>query len=197
MNRLFKTVVLAAAGSRLWAGEATRGERYTVTACMENLSSDTLNYASDLVSRIYSAIGVHIDWRRMRNCPAGAIRITIQKFTSRDERPHALGYALPYDGTHIVVFYDRIQRQQQRLVSALTAHVIAHEIGHLLEGVIHHSDDGLMKAQWDLSDFSQMALRTLPFSAEDVLLIRSGLKRRSSLLAKANKPPVILSGGAL
>jgi hypothetical protein len=184
MNRLLKTVVLAAVGSRIWAGEVARPGRYTVTVCMENLSSDTLNYASDLVSRIYAAIGVHIDWRRLRNCPAGAIRVTIQKFTSRDERPHALGYALPYDGTHIVVFYDRIQRQQQRLVSALTAHVIAHEIGHLLEGVIHHSDDGLMKAQWDLSDFSQIARRPLSFSPEDVLLIRRGLKYRSSLLSQ-------------
>ena len=178
--------VLAAAGAGLSAHQVDRGDLYTVTLCLESAGSFTLSRASNLVSRMYATIGVQIDWRWPRNCPADAIRVTMQDLTSPIEKPHALAYSTPYQGTRIVVFYDRIQEREPRLVPTLTAHVIAHEIGHILEGVIRHSASGVMKADWDEDDLSQIAWKPLPFAPIDVSLIHLGLRRRAAALAKSH-----------
>ena len=180
-------LVLAAVGAGLSAGQVDLGERYTATVCLESAGSFTLNRASSLVSKMYAAIGVEIAWRRPRNCPIGAIRVTMQGFSFPTEEPHSLAYAMPYQGTRIVIFFDRVQQAvDPRRVPALTAHVIAHEIGHILEGVIRHSASGVMKAHWDEDDFSEMAWKPLPFAPIDVALIHQGLLRRAGLVAKSH-----------
>ena len=180
-------LVLAAAGAGLSADQVDLGERYTVTVCLESAGSFTLSRASSLVSKMYAAIGVEIDWRWPRNCPTVAIRVTMQGFSFPTEEPHSLAYAMPYQGTRIVIFFDRVQQAvDPRRVPALTAHVIAHEIGHILEGVIRHSASGVMKAHWDEDDFSEMAWKPLPFAPIDVALIHQGLLRRAGLVAKSH-----------
>ena len=62
--------LLATAGSCLWADEFGRGEQNTVTICLERNGAGNLSYASSLVSRMYAAIDVQINWRPARNCPA-------------------------------------------------------------------------------------------------------------------------------
>src|SRR5580698_9505171 len=56
-----------------------------------------------------------------------------------------LAYALPYEGTHIVIFYDRAQAAMPdpEGVAQLLAHVLAHEVTHVLEGVSRHSAEGV------------------------------------------------------
>lgn len=180
-------VLLAAAGAGLWADELDSGEHYRVSVCLETAGSFTLNRASSLVSRIYAAIGVEIDWQRLRNCPAGAIRVTMQNFTFPSEKPDALAYSMPYHGTRIVIFYDRVQQTvESRRVPVLTAHAIAHEIGHILEGNSSHSSSGVMKARWDEDDFSEMSWKPLPFAPEDVSLIRQRLRSRSAAVVKSH-----------
>jgi hypothetical protein len=61
-------------------------------------------------------------------------------------------------------------------VSALLAHVMAHEITHLLEGFAGHSETGVMKARWDAGDLRRMAVKPLLFDVEDVYLIQDGLR---------------------
>src|SRR5689334_24555228 len=52
-----------------------------------------------------------------------------------------------YEGNHIVIFYDRLQRKVKGTqISSLLAHVLAHEVTHILQGIHRHSDRGLMKA---------------------------------------------------
>jgi hypothetical protein len=94
-------------------------------------------------------------------------------------KPGALAYALPYEGSHIVVFWDRVQATTGPRVPALLAHVLAHEITHILEGFCRHSESGLMKAHWDVSSYRMMNSETLPFAGEDVELIYAGLARRT------------------
>ena len=48
----------------------------------------------------------------------------------------------------------------------------------LLEGISRHSAHGVMKAQWDLGDFYQMAFRPQQFAPDDVELIHQGLALR-------------------
>jgi hypothetical protein len=179
-------VVLAATAPGLWSYQVDHGERYTVTVCLESAGFFTLSRASSLVSGMYAAIGVDIDWRWPRNCPTGAIRVTMQMSTPIGQSPGAMAYAAPYEGTRIVIFYDRVEKKQARPVPELLAHVLAHEIGHILEGISRHSASGVMKAQWDEDDFSQMAWKPLPFTPEDVILIHQGLRSRAAALAKSH-----------
>jgi hypothetical protein len=72
----------------------------------------------------------------------------------------ALAYALPYkDGL---------------------AHVMVHEIGHVLEQMQRHSENGVMKARWSAADIKRMERDPLPFAPEDVESIREGLLRRAT-----------------
>ncbi len=85
------------------------------------------------------------DWRWTRSC----------RHTSESE---TLAYALPYaeSGTTIHVFYRRIVESHRELGAEILGHVIAHEIGHVLEGIARHSPEGLMKAHWGLHDYMTM-----------------------------------------
>lgn len=102
--------------------------------------------------------------------------------TSQDPFPGALAYSQPFEGTHIHVFYDRLRQTYCRCPpSALLAHVLAHEIGHILEGTNSHSRSGIMKAHWDDNDLSKIARQQLPFAPEGVFLIHRGLRIRAAL----------------
>jgi len=63
------------------------------------------------------------------------------------------------------------------------AHVLVHEVTHILEGVTRHSDSGVMKAEWTLRDYGQMYTAPLPFTAADIALIQSGVDARNRRLA--------------
>jgi hypothetical protein len=133
---------------------------------------------------MFAGIDVAINWRGQHDCPLEAIRIILQGPAPPDERPGVLAYAFPYEGTRIVVFYDRVEHEVERSrVPALMAHVIAHEITHLLEGTSRHSQTGLMKAHWTNDDYLQMVWKPLPFTPADVILIHRGLEMRSLHLA--------------
>lgn len=110
----------------------------------------------------------------------------------------ALGVALPLDGRHAWVFYDRVRRstQDDRQTSALLAHVMAHEIAHVLQGIVRHSDEGILKARWSPTDVSRMADFPLMFTSADAILIRRGVEERHlRLLSKgpAGEVPIPLA----
>ena len=94
----------------------------------------------------------------------------------------ALAYALAYEGVHIAVMFDRIKMRGggPTLISTLLAHVVTHEIAHLLQGISRHTATGVMKAHWDAKDIAAMAQAPLPFSSEDIDLIRRGLGQRAA-----------------
>jgi hypothetical protein len=136
-------------------------------------------------SQMFSKIGVAIQWRcgdsRQRN-----ITIRMTGAASPGFRPDALAYAAPFQD-HIQVLYNRIETAAPASVApAVLAHVLVHEITHVLEDVSHHSGTGIMKAQWNSDDYRIMASHPLPFAAIDVELIRSGIDVRSSSLLAAS-----------
>jgi hypothetical protein len=87
--------------------------------------------------------------------------------------PGSLAYAVPREGSHITVFIDRIE--QMRAPSNVLAHVMVHEITHLLQGIGRHSATGVMKEVWTAGDFGGMRLRPLSFTPLDKDLIYSAL----------------------
>ena len=60
--------------------------------------------------------------------------IDFPEHTVPNDHPGAMAYARPYEGVHIVVLYDRMQKVQGRLRPVLLGHVLAHELTHVLLG---------------------------------------------------------------
>jgi hypothetical protein len=112
------------------------------------------------------------------------IVLEIDATAMRPVSPSTLAYAMPYkkSGTCIYVLFDRIVDRSWRPSSrtVLLAHVMVHEITHVLEQVSYHSESGIMKAYWSGEDYERMEFHALPFTPEDIELIRTGLARRAS-----------------
>jgi hypothetical protein len=139
------------------------------------------------VSQMFAEIGVVMDWRvKMEDCPAGALKVSLSNATPETLRPGALAYALPYEGTNIRVFYDRILRMHGRAAAPrVMAHAMVHEITHIVQGIARHSVDGVMKARWTEADLRDMQRRPLAFASEDVDLIYKGLAFREAHVVRA------------
>lgn len=139
--------------------------------------------AMTLASRMFIITGVRLEWRKAPMCQAGEaepVFLILQAHTPNADLPTALGVAMPLEGSHAWVFYDRVVRttHDDNETVALLAHVMAHEIGHVLEGLIRHSDSGILKAYWSPGDLARMAQFPLLFTQADVILIRRGAEQR-------------------
>jgi hypothetical protein len=132
---------------------------------------------------MFAGIGVEIDWQsNVNQCPAGGIRIHLSFHTPESLKPGALAYAKPYEGTNILLLYDRIAEIPcRRQIPYVLGHVLAHEITHILQGISRHSASGVMKARWTINDLAGMSIHPLRFEEEDVDLIYQGLARRARL----------------
>ena len=95
--------------------------------------------------------------------------------------PGALAFARVYEGVHIDVFCDRLDRMApgSKMAVPLLAHVLVHEITHMIQGIDRHSDSGVMKSCWTASDYAEMMSTPLPFTPQDIQLIRLGLAARA------------------
>jgi hypothetical protein len=155
-----------------------------------------LNRAKVLANEIFAGVGVQIDWRsgqpfRSQSPMDTPIVVKMITDTPTKLKPGALAFALPYEGVHITMFYDRIRwSTEPDLTPNVLAHVLVHEITHILQGTCRHSDTGVMKARWNHEDYIEMRLKPLSFTEEDVQLIRAGLARR------VNAGPLVATAGA-
>ena len=168
-------IVAALLGSGAWAAV-----REKVVVCLAPGDQwEAVNPAIPIVDKLFLPAGLTLEWRgEGRLCPEHSeriIRISLSTHTDPASHPGALAYALPYDGEHIVVFYDRLQRLHFGSVTTLLAHVITHEMTHILQGISRHSEKGIMKAQWDREDYAGMKLQLLTFTETDLRLIRVGV----------------------
>ena len=73
----------------------------------------------------------------------------------------ALAFAKPYlhEGPCVTVLMDRLQDEADRnpqTTGILLGHVLAHEIGHVLQAIERHSETGLMKERWSMREISDM-----------------------------------------
>jgi len=161
-------------------------------------SAFVLARAEAITSRMFAGAGVALEWHFV--APAVCrepeqTRTVILDFaanTPPSEHPGAMAYAQLYEGVHITLLYDRIEKNADgpNQTSTLLAHVITHEITHLLQGVSRHSQTGVMKEHWDAHDFAQMAYKPLPFTQEDQDLIQLGLRRLAARAGFALSPAV-------
>ncbi len=150
----------------------------------------TLGLAEELASKMLATAGVKAHWNPARGrqavyhtgCPNPALSIKVffaSPEVTRADDAKALGYTYPYDTENhrIVLSYYRLPpgiRNSLRLSSAVLAHMLVHEITHLLQRTEHHSHSGVMKKAWSSNDYNQMKDEPLPFEPEDLVLIRIG-----------------------
>ena len=142
--------------------------------------------AQALANEIFAGVGVKIDWRRGQPSRSQSriekpIVVEMITDTPSELKPGALAFARPYEGVHINVFYDRVRAATEpELTPNVLAHVLVHEITHILQGTCRHSDTGVMKARWTHTDYMEMGQKPLSFTEEDVQLIKSGLAARAN-----------------
>jgi hypothetical protein len=150
-----------------------------------------LYQAQARAAKAFAEVGVRIEWRMGRPPSTQperepAIVIRLAEHTPADYLPGALAFARVYEGVHITVFWDRIERQPRFAPPVVVlAHVLVHEITRILQGIDRHSDSGVMKSRWTAEDHRAMTSKPLPFSPLDVELIQRGLDSRTDARARA------------
>ena len=138
---------------------------------------DQWQHAIFVATRIYRSIGVELEWRtgagatKRKFCgcaPSEIIELQVDPTADRKVASGALAYALPMavSGIRIHVIHGQPDNIWET-VPNLLGYVLAHEIGHVLQGVARHSDEGLLKAKWTGADYGQMRMLRLTFRPED------------------------------
>jgi hypothetical protein len=155
-----------------------------VPVCMENvLTPVNVFFVRSLAAKMFATAGVNIEWRKWDHCPAGAIRIVLSQNAPETIHPKALAYAQPYEGTWIVIFLNRVAgAAEDRAVPYLLAHVMVHEITHILQGICRHSETGIMKPVFGKDDIDQMELHPMTFEPADIELLQIGIRHRQARL---------------
>jgi hypothetical protein len=170
-------------------GALHAGKRPLTICVSSGIPDSTVSHAEMLAARILAQAGAPVEWHLGRSCPAVpyVIKIGFQQHTPDGQLPRALAYAMPTEGTHIVVMYDRVKRVgRDDLLPQLLAYVLVHEITHILQGTARHSATGIMKAYWSQADYSDMRISGLSFTQLDLDLLNVGLEART----RADLPPV-------
>jgi hypothetical protein len=176
-------VMAAVTAAGASAGESANGQKRVVDVCVYGGNADGIYSARELASKIFAGIGVRIEWHSHASCPTSApvIQISFSERTPGTQPPEALAYALPYEGTHIVVFSERVkQSAKNNAVPQLLAYVLVHEIAHIFQNINRHSTAGIMKARWESAEYFDMSRGRLRFTAEDIDLIYRGLDGRQA-----------------
>jgi hypothetical protein len=148
---------------------------------LDTRGQGVLNQAQQMATKMFAEIGVRLAWRTGH--PSGAqaerepmIVVSIAEHAPVANTPEALASAKVYEGVHITVFWDRVERLSRFAPPTFVlAHVLVHEITHILQGIDRHSESGVMKSRWTPEDYRAMAIKPLPFTPLDVELIQLGL----------------------
>ena len=167
-------------------GKAGTGRQVTVY-CRGNaiVPVTVMAPAKSLAADMFANIGVTLQWRSGKPSQSEADAIVIEFVTGAPAafKPGVLASALPYEGVHIRIFWDRIAAYP--CARKLLAHVIVHEITHILQGFAQHSDEGIMKAHWTGYDRSSMIAKPLRFTPADVTVIYMGMDARCAHPSRA------------
>ncbi len=184
MTKQAMALVVFMAGSAASASQAQQ----RLTVYVQNTAMvpcTALIPAETLADKMFAEIGISLEWRTGKPTFESSRPIFVELTTETPEslKPGALAYALPYEGSHLRVFSDRIA--SNFYPRSMLAHVLVHEITHLLQGVSRHSATGVMKAHWTKDDYREMRMGTLPFTTDDVDLIYAGMAARANIVTAA------------
>lgn len=192
--RVVATAILLAGGAASTSGRAA--------VILDSLSVRIYDNAGVLsagraraIKRANEILGradLSIDWR---DCPAGGVlargvcasppasgelAIRLVRSPKNDMNPRALGTALidktTGRGTLATVYVDRVTRmahQGRHDQWAMIGGVMAHEIGHLLLGTNAHTETGLMREIWTVTDLTRNRPEDWLFSSTQIEELRN------------------------
>lgn len=176
--RLSITAAMALAAQIFSIAGIVPDSRPAVKLCVEIGVPDpwVITRGEFIAKEIYAQIGIKLDWGHRAHCREGdGILIHIGSAPSAEVHPGALAYTRLADA-RVEVFFDRIIADAAPIIAPnLMGHVLAHEIAHVLEAVVRHSEEGIMKAHWTPNDYEHMYPSFMQFAPEDVTLIRAGV----------------------
>jgi hypothetical protein len=181
MKKMAMITMAAMLAGSAWAGSKPYGQRLVI--CLEDGQHAGVESATARASTMFLTAGVKLEWHgEVSFCKGNldAMVVSLMTSTPKTFHPGALAYALPYEGVHIQVFYDRIAQSDPDLAPSLMALVIVHEITHILQNIDRHSASGIMKAVWTSSDYTLMKRGQLRFTALDVVMIHDGFAARAA-----------------
>jgi hypothetical protein len=146
-----------------------------------NVPADVLSAAQHEVVGIFARAGIEIVWHDAPGAAPSALRFAVKivphSLHYGDTKPHVMGVALSGErGTMVYVFYGRVDdlaRTQRVRTGTMLAHVIAHEVGHLLLPKGRHSQSGLMRGSWDRTQVEAAARGALTFTPDEIRTIRA------------------------
>ena len=179
-----RALMMMAAVMTLQAGQTEQRDEKTVVVYFENSLAPKEQFsAQKLAEQMFATAGVRIVWRvgSPSDAKLAEERPIVVRFATNTpvaDHPGALAFAVPYEGVHIKIFYDRVRMGNPRATQAVLAHVLVHEMTHILQGVARHSEIGIMKARWTAQDYTDMAWKPLSFTSSDIDLIQGGLAKR-------------------
>ena len=189
INAMIAMAVLAGTFAR--AEEKMRIAERGVTICFEIRATPEAGLAQVIAEKIFANIGIKTIWKDRHTCPEtgdGMIHITlVAKRSKTPYRPGVLAFAHPFEGVHIHVFVERLRKMvHPNNMPSFLAHVLAHEISHILQGTNGHSDEGVMKANWSPRDLADMRFKPLDFTVNDISMIKLGLEAWALRTAGSN-----------
>jgi hypothetical protein len=183
-----RNAVVGVAALLMAAGaQAKSGTERQVTVYLDNsmvVPFFVRGQAERLASKMFAGIGVTLNFRTAAP-EASETEVIVIEFVDRTPArllPGAWADARTYEGVHIRIFWDRLQLE--RCSRQLLAHVMVHEITHILQHVDGHSAEGIMNARWTKQERLALESRPLRFTEEDVDLIYRGMECRGALAAK-------------
>jgi|SRR5580704_15973431 hypothetical protein len=148
----------------------------SVFACMQSetfVMGGVLLSGERAASQLFERIGVELHWSCQHH-PGILVRLAPR--APRGFRKGTLAYALPFarEGVRVTVFYDRLEpilEDHLSFAGNIFGHVLAHEIGHVLERLDSHAPTGLMQAHWTEKEFAEMRLSLFDFAPDDAQFI--------------------------
>jgi hypothetical protein len=164
----------------------------------ELVAASVLLRAEATATRMFARIGVQVQWPDRRPGrgaePASTgcalkrpeeivVRMASERAASALREALAVARPFAHTGVRVTVFYGELRevgRVQPRLEPVLLAHVLVHEITHVLQGVAQHSSTGVMRAHWTGRDYANMEERPLEFAGLDAELIHHRLGQTQS-----------------
>jgi len=185
--KIARVIGMAALAGSLHAGHRmTMDDNPSVAPDVTVYVDNVLNLQTKaLASSMLAAVGVRAVWRIGKPQPNAAdglvVGVRFDEAPLLNYRGVVLARAYPFGGSvrDITVFRNRVLAMAEAShvePYKLMAHVLVHEIGHVLERADHHSDTGVMKAHWTPADYEAMAWKPLPFEEEDIAWIHRTLE---------------------